>query len=350
MQVAFIYNDIFRNSDFGNKHPVLPKRVSNVYDFVKLLDIKNRIDFFSNDIADFKTLSLFHSKEYLEVLKETEKTQFISRDKSKKYNLGTVSNPIFKEMFRRHATSAGALILATELIEKKYNYIFSPGSGAHHGQVNKASGFCYINDIAVAILVLKLKGYKRILYIDMDAHYGDGVSEFFKLDPTVYTVSIHQENLWPRTGKYLNDDINNILNLPVKEGFNDYEFKDLIEKQVYENLKAFEPEVILMQMGADCLKDDKMSALDLSNNSMVYMIKLAKLICDKIIVMGGGGYNPWLTLRAWTYNLAELTSANYPLILNNQAKDFLRNIKYDFKPKLSWLDTIEDKPNIFFHA
>ena len=78
-------------------------------------------------------------------------------------------------MFSRHATSAGALVLATDLIKNKYDYIFSPGSGAHHGKANKADGFCYLNDIAVAILVLKSKGYKRIFYFDMDAHYGDGL-------------------------------------------------------------------------------------------------------------------------------------------------------------------------------
>ena len=159
MKIAFIYNDIFRNSSFGKNHPVLPKIISNVYDLVKLLNFKQKVDFIENKIANFKSLLLFHSLDYLKVLKKTEKIQKISKSNAKKYNLGTFSNPIFKEMFSRHATSAGALELACSLLNSKYNYIFSPGSGAHHAKQSMADGFCYINDISVSILLLKSKGY-----------------------------------------------------------------------------------------------------------------------------------------------------------------------------------------------
>ena len=116
MQVAFIYNDIFRYSNFGSNHPVLARRVSNVYDFSKILPIRSKINFIYNEIADLSTLSIFHSKDYLEVLKKTELTQSISKIDSERYNLGTTSNPIFNEMYKRHATSAGALLLAVDLV------------------------------------------------------------------------------------------------------------------------------------------------------------------------------------------------------------------------------------------
>ena len=194
---------------------MLPKRISNVYDFSKLLEIKNYINYHYNDAANYDDLRLFHTKEYLNVLIETEKNQKISKYNIKKYNLGTLSNPIFKEMYKRHAVSAGALILAVDLLKEKYDYVFSPGSGAHHGKPNMASGFCYLNDIAVSILILRSKGYERILYFDMDAHYGDGVVDFLKNDPSVFTISIHQEDLWPRTGLYVDDFKNSVLNLPT---------------------------------------------------------------------------------------------------------------------------------------
>ena len=103
---------------------VLKRRISNVYDFTKLLSFKDKIKFFYNNEADFNTLSLFHTKDYLEVLKETERLQKISLVNSKKYNLATTSNPIFKEMYKRHAIATGALVLAGELLENNYNYIF----------------------------------------------------------------------------------------------------------------------------------------------------------------------------------------------------------------------------------
>tara|TARA_B100001989_G_C24547389_1_gene471872 strand:+ start:2673 stop:3716 length:1044 start_codon:yes stop_codon:yes gene_type:complete len=347
MTVAFLYNDIFRNSSFGKNHPVLPKRISNVYDFTKLINLRKKVDYVENKKANFKTLQLFHSFDYLEILKKTEKTQCISKDNARKYNLGTYSNPIFKQMFSRHATSTGALILAADLIKKKYKYVFSPGSGAHHAKQSMADGFCYLNDIAIAILVLKAKGYKKILYFDMDAHYGDGIIEYFKKNQEVCTISIHQENLWPKTGTYLYDSMHNTYNFPVSEGFNDSNFKKITDEIIFKIIKKFSPEVTLMQMGADCLKYDKMSKMELSNNSMSYIIKIMKSLSEKIIVMGGGGYNPWITIRAWTYNLATLAGETKSLKINKKAKDFLNNIKYKNIPKHDWINYIKDEPDIF---
>ena len=347
MKVPFIYNDIFRYSSYGDHHPVLKRRISNVYDFTKLLSFNDKIKFFYNNEADFETLSLFHTKDYLEVLKETERLQKISLANSKKYNLATTSNPIFKEMYKRHAIATGALVLAGELLENNYNYIFCPGSGAHHGRSNMASGFCYLNDIAVSILRLRNSGYTKILYFDMDAHYGDGVVDFFKYDADVCTISIHQKDLWPRTGCYLEDIKHNTFNFPVNKGFNDIQFKKLIDENIINRLETFKPEIILMQMGADCLMGDKMSDLELSNNSMSYIIKKAKLFADKIIVMGGGGYNAWITLRAWIYNLSELIGVDHPIILNKKCEAFLENLDKLSKPKANWLNSIEDTPNIF---
>ena len=121
------------------------------------------------------------------------------------------------------------------------------------------------------------------------------------------------------------------------EGFNDYNFKKITEEIIFNIIKKFSPEVVLMQMGADCLKYDKMSKMDLSNNSMAYLIKIMKNLAEKIIVMGGGGYNPWITVRAWTYNLATLMGETESLVINKNAKKFLINIKYKYKPKYEWI-------------
>ncbi len=100
-------------------------------------------------------------------------------------------------------------------------------------------------------------------------------------------------------------------------------------------------------MGADCLKDDYMSKLCLSNNAMSFLIKEVKLFSKNIIVMGGGGYNPWVTLRACIYNLATLANEHTNLFLNEEDKFFLRNIKWKYLPSINWVETIRDYPNIF---
>ncbi len=193
MNVAFIYNDIYRNSLFGENHPITEKRISNVYDLSKIINFKN-VKYYKSSIASVKELSIFHDKDYITALYQAEKKQKVTLENMKKYNIGTTSNPIFKEMYRRHAVATGSLILGSDLIlNKKFNYIFSPGSGAHHGKKNKASGFCYFNDIATCILYLKKNNIKKIVYFDMDAHYGDGVMEYFKSSEDILTISIHQK-------------------------------------------------------------------------------------------------------------------------------------------------------------
>ena len=256
MKVAFIYNDIYRNSLFGEKHPITERRISNVYDLSKIISFNN-VRYYTSSIASVEHLSLFHDKDYINALFEAEEKQEVSIENIKKYNIGTASNPIFNEMYRRHAIATGSLILGSDLIlNKEYNYVFSPGSGAHHGKQNKASGFCYFNDIATCILYLKKNNVKKIVYFDMDAHYGDGVMEYFKSSNDIFTISIHQKNLWPRNGDYFYED--NFISLPVEEGFSDLKFKDIFEKKIEMKIKKFKPEIAILQMGADCLIDDHM--------------------------------------------------------------------------------------------
>ena len=134
MKVAFIYNDMYRNSVFGKNHPITDKRISNVYDLAKIINFKNVI-YHESSIASVEQLSLFHEKDYINALYEAEKKQEVSLEKQKKYNIGTISNPIFPEMYKRHAIATGSLLLGSDLIiSNTYNYIFSPGSGAHHGK------------------------------------------------------------------------------------------------------------------------------------------------------------------------------------------------------------------------
>tara|TARA_B100000963_G_C22626037_1_gene672433 strand:+ start:805 stop:1851 length:1047 start_codon:yes stop_codon:yes gene_type:complete len=347
VSVIFLYNEIYRNSSYGKNHPVTLNRVSNVYDASKLMNFNNKIQYMYNDLATHKQLGIFHNEEYINKLRITEKNQSISKEDMQKYNIGTLDNPIFPEMYRRHAAATGALLLAAKLVNTGEKYIFSPGSGAHHGKPSMASGFCYFNDIATCILQLKKIGFRKILYFDMDAHYGDGVIESFRNDPEVVTVSLHQKTLWPKQNSYEFDKKLNILNIPVQEGFNDNELKEIFDNKIFPYLEKEKIEVALMQMGADCLKDDPISKLELSNNAMMYVLSKVKQIIEKIVVMGGGGYNPWITLRAWLYNLAVLNNENLPIILNNETKHFLKSIQWKINPKKIWLNQLHDEINIF---
>ena len=117
MKVAFIYNDIYRNSVFGESHPITNKRISNVYDLSKIINFNN-VTYYKSSIASVNQLSMFHDKDYITALYEAEKKQEVSLENIKKYNIGTASNPIFTEMYKRHAVATGSLILGSDLILK----------------------------------------------------------------------------------------------------------------------------------------------------------------------------------------------------------------------------------------
>ena len=118
MRIAFLYNEIYRNSSYGQNHPITLNRVSNVFDLAKLLNF-SKVDYIYTNIATFEQLAMFHDEDYIKILKNTEKNQKVSVDNSRKYNIGTPSNPIFKEMYKRHASATGSLLLASNLILKK---------------------------------------------------------------------------------------------------------------------------------------------------------------------------------------------------------------------------------------
>ncbi len=141
----------------------------------------------------------FHDAGYLAALRRAETTGAVSPADREGYRIGTDNNPVYAEMFSRPATSAGGVLLATRLTEMG-GIVHVPGGGTHHGRADRASGFCYLNDCVLGLLSWLDQGLTRVLYLDLDAHHGDGVQDAFAGDPKVLTVSIHEAGRWPHTG------------------------------------------------------------------------------------------------------------------------------------------------------
>src|SRR5262249_11177843 len=160
-----------------------------------------------------------------------------------------------------------------------------------------ASGFCYFNDPALAILTLLDQGLQRIYYVDIDAHHGDGVEAAFADDPRVRTVSVHEAGRWPNTGKLQDRAGGSARNLPVPTGFNYTEMRFLCDEVLRPLGERFAPEALVLQCGADALADDPMSGLALSNNAHWYVVDRLRDLAPRLLVLGGGGYNPWSVAR-----------------------------------------------------
>ena len=309
MQNFLFTSDIFKGSRYEPGHPLDMDRVWPSVELIQLMGWVKQKQIIKNEPADLQELTKFHNKDYVQALKNAERDQYLSETLKIKYNIGIGNNPIFKEVFSRPASAAKASIQAVEMIaSQKANKILNISGGTHHGRKSQAYGFCFLNDCVLAILKAIELGFSKILYVDIDAHHCDGVQDVFAHNDKVRVVSIHEQNRWPKTGTIQDCKINNILNFPVPADFNDSELDFLIKYGVIPFGNHDKPDLLIIQAGADMLDGDPQSRISLTNNAYWKAIKDILSLCDKSIILGGGGYNPYLTAKAWAGNWALLNN------------------------------------------
>ncbi len=293
-------------------------------------------------------LAAWHDPAYLAALQSAEAAGRVPGEVRRRHGLGTASNPVYPEMFRRPATAAGASILAGSLL-RDGGVVHSPGGGTHHGMPDRANGFCYLNDPVLAILALRANGAARVAYVDVDAHHCDGVDVAFRDDPDVLLVSIHQEGLWPRTGALEDAGAGNVWNLPVPRGFDDTGMAMALDRLILPRVAAHRPDAIVLQCGADSLDEDPLSRLSLSNGALWQVAVALRPLAPRYLVLGGGGYNPWSVGRAWSGIWAVLDGREIPDRLPPAAEAVLRAIEWrghsrGRNPPDHWFTTLADAP------
>ena len=344
-KVILIGSEVYRKSQFGGKHPLSIPRVSAVLDLVRALGICDKEEYKTGPCAKPELLKSFHTADYIAVLKKTEVSQKISEKDAKTYNIGSLSNPVFPEMFKRPATSVGSSLLAADLVANG-GRAYSLGGGLHHGMTGYANGFCFLNDLAFAINRLRDLGVQRIAYIDLDAHHCDGVAAAFPEDENLFVVSTHERKRWPFTGGLDENISNRFLNIPLPSHCNDTEFMFVFEKLVLPLLDRFQPEALIIQGGADALVEDPMSRLCLSNQVIFKILSILLGSSQRVLLTGGGGYNPWTVARLWTGFWALISGRTIPEVLPNQATELLRSLSWQrqTKPKEIMFMSIYDVP------
>ena len=342
----FIGSEIYRGSSYGGWHPLRVPRVSTV------MDLSRDMGWLPPDVlvpsprVKPAALTIWHTPEYIAALHAAEKAQAVSDAVRTRHALGTPNNPVFPEMYRRPATAAGGSLLAGELLAKG-GVVYHPAGGTHHGMPDRAGGFCYLNDPVLAILSLRRNGAKRVVYIDIDAHHPDGVEHAFGTDPDVLMISVHEDGLWPRTGAFGATD--SLINLPVPRGFNDDEMALIRDDVILPRTTAFCPDAIVLQCGADGVEEDPQAHLSLSNQAHWSIVKALMGIAPRLLVLGGGGYNPWSVGRLWTRVWATLNGFEVPARVTPKAEETLRAIRFDGNrrgknPPEHWFTTLADEP------
>jgi len=253
--------------------------------------------------ADRRTLKKFHTARYLHAIKKAEAGRWDLE--ALRMGLGTTDCPIFRGMYDYAVLAAGATLVGAELIlSGEADVAFNPSGGYHHAFPEKAAGFCYINDNALACTVLAEAG-KRVLYLDVDVHCGDGVASAFYDRSDVMTISLHEnpKMLFPGTG--FEDEIGDgegrgyCVNLPLPAGTFDQAYIHAFDSIAVPLIKAYNPDVIVFELGADTLAGDPLAHLYLTNNTYADIVERLLRFKKPILATGGGGYHVENTVRAW---------------------------------------------------
>ena len=235
-----------------------------------------------------------------------------------KFNVGD-DCPIFSDIYSYCRQYAGAsLMAARRLAQGSTDIAINWTGGLHHAKKSEASGFCYVNDIVLAILEL-LRVHARVLYIDIDIHHGDGVQEAFYNSNRVLTVSFHKHSsdFFPGTGSM--DEIGHqlgkyfSLNVPLQDGIDDASYVALFKSTMEPIVNTFQPSAIVLQCGADSLGCDRLGCFNLSIAAHGECVRFIKAFSVPLLVLGGGGYTIRNVSRCWTYETAVLLDAQYDI-------------------------------------
>lgn len=219
--------------------------------------------------------------------------------------IGTADCPVFKGMFEYASWAAGASLTGARMIRDGAARIaFNPSGGYHHAHAESAGGFCYINDIVLAAQVLA-RTFKRVLFLDLDVHHCDGVQAAFYNRCDVMTISMHEtgRTLFPGTGFEeeigMGAGLGYSVNIPLPPGTYDDAYYQAFEEVSMPLMRAYDPEVIILELGMDALAGDPLAHLNLTNNVYMPILRQILSLAKPVLATGGGGYHVENTVRGW---------------------------------------------------
>lgn len=312
--VSVYIGDKLADYGFGPEHPFGTDRMAAFWSYAKQCGIDKKVIVKEPVTATEEQILLFHTKEYLSHVK-----------KCSIEGIGYIDSgdtPAIKGIYEAALTVVGTTLDAvTNIMNQHTKRAFVPIAGLHHATRKNAAGFCVFNDCGIAIEYLRNNfGIKRIAYVDIDAHHGDGVFYAFESDPELFFADIHEngQTLYPGTGSELETGqgsaIGTKLNIPVSADSGDSVFMDKwlkIENFLIKN----KPEFILFQCGADSIAGDPITHLQFSTKAHSHASKrlcnLADDLCGgRLLVMGGGGYNRINIAQTWSSVVEALISSS----------------------------------------
>ncbi|KAK8795983.1 histone deacetylase [Blastocystis sp. subtype 4] len=382
-RIAYFYDsEIFHMyllicvGDMGNYyyapgHPMKPQRLRLTHNLLLTYNLYRYLEVYRPHQATEEEMEVFHTKEYVDFLSH------ITPNNMKEYQAemeqfavpSGVDNPVFDGIFNYCRLYCGASLDAASRLNQGRNQICVNWSGGlHHAKKAEASGFCYMNDIVLAILEL-LKVFPRVMYIDIDIHHGDGVEEAFYCTDRVMTVSFHKYgNYFPGTGSIddigINEGRNFAVNVPLKDGMDDESYQYVFDPIVTACVKHFQPSAIVLQCGADSITGDRLGTFNMSLHGHAHCVDFVRNLHIPLLVLGGGGYTIKNVSRAWSYETSvllnkeisnEIPYNNYiewyaptyqlhlvplPTLVNQNSRDYLDSMIQQVTDRLKELESV----------
>jgi len=301
--VAVIVSEQLGRYGFGDGHPLGPDRLAAFVREFEARGLHERVQILEPRIASEQELQAFHTAAHIELVKEASVSGLGFLDGG--------DTPAFRGVYEAAARVVGATLNAAEAIMRgQCRRAFVPIAGLHHAGRNGAAGFCVFNDCGVAIERLKAAGLKRVGYVDIDAHHGNGVFYAFEDDPAVIFADLHEDGryLYPGTGAAseagLGAATGTKLNVPLAPGSDDTVF-ERVWPQVMAHLTRFEPELIILQCGADSVAGDPITHLRFTPRAHGRAARELTQLTEglghgRVLGLGGGGYNRSNLAQAWT--------------------------------------------------
>jgi acetoin utilization protein AcuC len=317
-------------------HPLDPVRLQLSVSLMRDYDSLPACATLSPKSATDEDLLRVHSAEYVAAVREASgrPSAFVG-----KMGLGSADNPVFERMHEVSSLICGGSILAiqTALSAEGPRRAFAIAGGLHHAHKARAAGFCVYNDPAVAIARARAdQPGLRVMYLDIDAHHGDGVQEAFYDCDEVLTVSLHETGrfLFPGTGEVteVGEGAGQgcAANVPLPPYATDECYRLAFDRLVVPLARSFRPEVIVAQLGADALHDDPLTqlALTLPGYRMLTerILDLAEELCfGRLAALGGGGYDVYSGVpRAWAWLWGRLSEQSLPEALPEAFRERIR--------------------------
>lgn len=305
-----VYSEDYLAYNFGEGHPFNPLRLKLTYDLMTSLGLP--LAELTPRLATLDEIQMAHGLRYIQAVTDMSLTGTPTAD-AHRYGLGTEDNPVFRGMHEAASFAVGGSLVAAERIAGgQAEHVLNFAGGLHHAAFDHASGFCVYNDAVIAIRYLRAMTGWRVLYLDVDAHHGDGVQAAFYEDPNVVTISFHE------TGKYLfpgTGQVNELgagaglgysLNVPLEPFTDDESWLECLMEVVPAVLARFRPDVLVTQHGCDGHAWDPLTDLYASTR---FYHEVAQRVHQwahtytrgRWLALGGGGYDVVRVVpRAWT--------------------------------------------------